>query len=184
MSLLHLTAHYNYLKQKIFIYVEIYGGDMSTKLSRRSFITTGVKSLTILVGSSAAISFLESCSSDDSNPVSPGNGGSKVTIDLNDSKYSPLKQVGGKVALDKGDESGLPENGIFIIRSSDSSVTVLDRTCTHQGCQVNPFTNNSANCPCHGSVYNTNGGVVSGPADSPLTTYNATLNNNTIEISF
>lgn len=160
---------------------------MDRKYSRRDFLTTGIKGFTILASSSAAISFLQSCSSDDSNPVSPGNGGgsdNKVTINLNDSKFSPLQQVGGKVALDKGDISGLPENGIFIIRSSENSVTVLDRTCTHQGCQVNAFTGSNASCPCHGSAYNTSGGVVSGPADSPLTSYDASLNDNVIEVSF
>lgn len=158
---------------------------MRNKFSRRAFLSTSVKSLTIMASSSAAISFLESCSSDDNNPVSPGNGGKgTVTIDLNDSKFSPLKQVGGKVALDQGDIEGLPAKGIFIIRSGDSSITVLDRTCIHQGCQVNPFNNGIAQCPCHGSEYNASGKVVSGPASSSLTTYNATLDGDIIEINF
>jgi len=44
-------------------------------------------------------------------------------------------------------------------------------TCTHQGCDVEPIgTGASAtlDCPCHGSQFDRNGGVVRGPASSPL----------------
>ena len=45
-------------------------------------------------------------------------------------------------------------------------------TCTHQGCDVEPFGSGSSvtvRCPCHGSQFDRNGGVVHGPASSPLT---------------
>lgn len=44
-------------------------------------------------------------------------------------------------------------------------------TCTHQGCDVEPVgtgTSATLDCPCHGSRFDWNGGVIHGPASSPL----------------
>jgi cytochrome b6-f complex iron-sulfur subunit len=44
-------------------------------------------------------------------------------------------------------------------------------TCTHQGCDVEPAgsgTSARLDCPCHGSQFDRNGGVVHGPASAPL----------------
>jgi hypothetical protein len=40
--------------------------------------------------------------------------------------------------------------------------------CTHQGCTITGYQNQTYVCPCHGSQFNTNGGVVAGPAVAAL----------------
>jgi glycine/D-amino acid oxidase-like deaminating enzyme/nitrite reductase/ring-hydroxylating ferredoxin subunit len=54
-------------------------------------------------------------------------------------------------------------------RDASGKVTLRSATCTHMGCVVrwNP-TEGSWDCPCHGSRFKPNGGVISGPAESPL----------------
>jgi Rieske Fe-S protein len=56
-------------------------------------------------------------------------------------------------------------------RNQDGAVTLRSATCTHMGCLVrwNP-TENTWDCPCHGSRFKPDGTVISGPAESPLGT--------------
>lgn len=113
---------------------------------------------------------LESCSSSSVNPKPAAN----FTIDLNDSKYASLNNVGGVVL----------EKGVFIVCTAQSSYIALSRVCTHAGCSVN--FNSSAknfNCPCHGGIYDINGKVVSGPPPAPLAQYQVTLSGTTLTIA-
>lgn len=48
--------------------------------------------------------------------------------------------------------------------------------CTHAGCVVDaPSSTGIAYCPCHGSRFNGNGAVVTGPAGTPLPHYQVTV---------
>lgn len=55
---------------------------------------------------------------------------------------------------------------IAVVRKNQD-IYAINLTCTHLGCTVNATTKGFA-CPCHGSVFNTRGDVVKGPADGPL----------------
>ena len=50
----------------------------------------------------------------------------------------------------------------------------MSAVCTHLGCTVN-LAGKGFHCPCHGSVFNPNGAVVSGPAPAPLAWFELTL---------
>jgi Rieske Fe-S protein len=55
-----------------------------------------------------------------------------------------------------------------------NGVYAMTLTCTHQGCNIADGGTVSAaliRCPCHGSRFDANGNVVSGPAASPLIHY-------------
>ena len=54
-------------------------------------------------------------------------------------------------------------------RDPDGSVTLRSAICTHLGCVVgwNPA-EKTWDCPCHGSRFQPDGKVISGPAESPL----------------
>ncbi len=67
----------------------------------------------------------------------------------------------------------LPES-IYVLRDDNDTYTAVGATCTHLGCQVRPA-NNFLRCPCHGSSFNFDGGVVRGPATQPLPRYRLDL---------
>ncbi|MFI7670862.1 Rieske 2Fe-2S domain-containing protein [Nocardia sp. NPDC049526] len=82
-------------------------------------------------------------------------------------------------------EQGAPENALA--RASDVPVgsglilgdTVVTQPnpgnyqgfsviCTHQGCALDEIAGGTINCPCHGSKFNLDGSVATGPANEPL----------------
>jgi nitrite reductase/ring-hydroxylating ferredoxin subunit len=62
---------------------------------------------------------------------------------------------------------------IAVTRVSETVVLAVSRVCTHQGCTVNlpTATGGTLDCPCHGSRFQTNGQVVSGPANRALSSF-------------
>ena len=172
--------------------------------SRRNFIKQAT-TLTI-IGGSAFI--LEACGGGGSSPTSSddgtgggdtgggsggnGNGGGDtgynydattgiITIDIS-KIHTTLQTVGTGIAL--APSITFDDRGIIVLRTSTQSVKALSRRCTHQGNTVNiDSTNNNLLCPSHGSVFDFNGNVVSGPATSSLTQYSASLSGTMITIT-
>ena len=63
----------------------------------------------------------------------------------------------------------MPNLRVFLFRKGNS-FRAASAVCTHLGCTVN-LAGEGFRCPCHGSVFDPSGAVVSGPAPSPLTWY-------------
>ena len=146
--------------------------------SRREFLVGTIRGACLAASAPLLTSLLAACGGD--APLDPG-GDTDIHIDTTETRFQSLGTVGGIVSIDGGDVDGITGNGVFIIRDTESTVIVLDRTCTHQGCQVGDFASNGiATCPCHGSRYDTGGSVVNGPAPLPLRRYEATLEGSTI----
>lgn len=61
----------------------------------------------------------------------------------------------------------LPEHGLAVTRLRDGQVRALNLTCTHLGCRVTA-TENGFTCPCHGSRFDEQGAVLTGPATQAL----------------
>lgn len=100
---------------------------------------------------------MTSCEKED---VSPDNDAG--TIDLNDPNFINLKSDGGFAYKDD----------LIVINTGDENFIALSSICTHNACTVSYSTSsNNLPCPCHGSVFATNGSVINGPADIPLETY-------------
>ena len=72
--------------------------------------------------------------------------------------------------------SFIDEIRVFLIRKGNS-FRAMSGVCTHLGCTVNRATGSRGgyHCPCHGSVFDDEGRVVSGPAPSPLPSYQVTM---------
>jgi cytochrome b6-f complex iron-sulfur subunit len=67
----------------------------------------------------------------------------------------------------------LPNLRVFLFRKGNS-FRAASAVCTHLGCTVN-LAGDGFHCPCHGSVFDKNGAVTSGPAPSALTWFDLTL---------
>jgi Rieske Fe-S protein len=111
----------------------------------------------------------------DENLVSlPAVVSGKVEIPLD--MFPMLKEVGGGVV---GRASGFAEP-LAVTRQDDATVFAFRATCTHMACVVrfNPL-NATLDCPCHGSSFELDGRVSTGPATVPLhvlpTEFNGTV---------
>ena len=111
-------------------------------------------------------SFVTSCEDDPEDP-------NTLIIDLADNKYSSLASVGGSIV----------ESSIIIMNTGDQFLA-LSSVCTHEGCEVSyNHGNSNLPCPCHGSVFNTTGSVLQGPASSPLRNYEVTQEGDILSIA-
>lgn len=70
---------------------------------------------------------------------------------------------------------------IAVYRHSDDNYTALWTECTHQNCEVKP-NENLLTCPCHGSEFDVNGGVLEGPAESDLKIFKVSTDNDNIYV--
>jgi len=90
-----------------------------------------------------------------------------------------------------------PEYRFYLVRlpmkGGGTGLLALYRRCTHLGCVVpwlpeEPSEDALAptgrfHCPCHGSIYNRYGEVVSGPAPRPLDIFPITIAGNEVEVN-
>jgi len=82
---------------------------------------------------------------------------------------------GGKVVAGQVDEfqpgtvSHVPQGRFFVSRLEDGGMLAMWHRCTHLGCTV-PWREDEGqfHCPCHSSIFNVRGEVVSGPAPRPM----------------
>jgi len=72
-----------------------------------------------------------------------------------------------------GARISLDTRRVCIVREGDK-VAAISTTCTHLGCIVSVAETGFA-CPCHGSHYDQDGFVTSGPAPKALAWYQVTL---------
>jgi cytochrome b6-f complex iron-sulfur subunit len=88
--------------------------------------------------------------------IEPGAFGSKVLAGSVD-EFAP------------GTVSHVPSGRFFISRQEDGGMLAMWHRCTHLGCTV-PWRADEGqfHCPCHSSIFDTRGVVVSGPAPRPL----------------
>ena len=89
--------------------------------------------------------------------------------------YEPpsLFKVGKPSDFPLGQATFLEKKRLFII-NADDGFYAISSICTHLGCNVRKAANRFE-CPCHGSKFDTDGKVVSGPAPRPLSWYRMKL---------
>lgn len=71
----------------------------------------------------------------------------------------------------------------YLARLEDGGFLALSRKCTHLGCTV-PWSSKDMKfiCPCHASVYDLRGEVVSAPAPRPLDLHHVFIENNIVKV--
>jgi nitrite reductase/ring-hydroxylating ferredoxin subunit len=105
-----------------------------------------------------------------------------------------------KTGSKEGDSAGIIEAGavdrfsvnsvtafvrgkFYLARLEDGGFLALSRKCTHLGCTV-PWSSKDMKfvCPCHASVYDIRGEVVSAPAPRPLDLHHVFIENNIVKV--
>jgi cytochrome b6-f complex iron-sulfur subunit len=84
-----------------------------------------------------------------------------------------LFKAGAPEDYPDGSITFLEDERVFVLRRGNT-FRCLSAVCTHLGCTVNR-SDKGFHCPCHGSVFNRDGAVVSGPAPRALTWFLVTL---------
>ena len=151
--------------------------EKNDQISRRQFVESTGNFLLTAAGISVFTSLIASCSKDSPSSPDTGNGDddNSVSISLND--YPALQQVGGFATLTLGSTPAI------LFRIDESTFKTLSRVCTHEGCTVNwENTNNRFDCPCHGSRFNKDGDVTTGPAAQPLASFRTEFNSSENEV--
>jgi cytochrome b6-f complex iron-sulfur subunit len=88
--------------------------------------------------------------------------------------YEPSRRFKGLKPEDYSEgPTFLPNLRVFLFKKGNS-FRAASAICTHLGCTVN-LAGNGFHCPCHGSVFDQSGAVLSGPAPSPLAWFELTL---------
>jgi len=94
------------------------------------------------------------------------------TLDLTNPAWAGLAAAGGYVY-----------NGGVIVAHASGGYVAVSQACTHQGSTILfDASNNTFFCPAHGSRFSLTGGVLNGPAGSPLGTYKTSLTGNSLRV--
>lgn len=76
-------------------------------------------------------------------------------------------------------------HSVWVIKNSDTDVTVYSPICTHLGCRYEWQANSEHFvCPCHGSVFSKDGRVLAGPAPRPLDTLPSKVENGELYVEW
>ena len=157
----------------------------SQLLSRREFCAGACQA-----ASCATLATLASACSGDGSPTSPGGGGgggtSLLPVLTGQFANSRVQVTTAGSALANVDGTALVESiaGVFLVaRTSASTFSAIDATCTHEGCTVNGVNGSTYVCPCHGSRYNRSGQVVNGPARASLRQYSTSFATDVLTIT-
>ena len=114
-------------------------------------------------------------------PGIQGTGAGQFVFSFAD--YPSLQNVGGSVQTTLQTASG--PKSVFITRVTSGSVITVSTVCTHAGCTLNPYDSAAEDytCPCHNSVFNSQGAVVTGPAVTPLPTYASEISSSGVTVT-
>lgn len=74
---------------------------------------------------------------------------------------------------------------VWVVKHSDSDVTVFSPICTHLGCHYDWVASaNEFVCPCHSSYFSITGQVLAGPAPRPLDTLPSRIENGVLYVKW
>ncbi len=87
-----------------------------------------------------------------------------------------------------GWQRSIESRSVWVVRNSDTDVTVFNGHCTHLGCAFN-WVDSGKNaehfvCPCHNGIFTEDGQVTSGPPPRPLDTLPVQIKNEHVVIQY
>jgi len=96
-------------------------------------------------------------------------------------------QPAGPAEIQDGEVDAVEVDGRRIaVANVEGTFYAFDDTCTHQGCSLGQgeLDGTAVECPCHGSQFDvTTGSVLRGPAQDPVETFEAKVENGNLEIA-
>lgn len=141
--------------------------------SRREFCAYACHAATLLAAGSLA-----ACGGGGGSPSSPSSSSGSapqlgsVSGTVNGRTISVTVDGASALAATGAAATVQTSLGTFLIaRTGTDTFSALTAICTHEACTVSGFTAGQFVCPCHGSRFNTTGGVINGPATRPLQQY-------------
>jgi cytochrome b6-f complex iron-sulfur subunit len=140
------------------------------KIHRRAFLKALAAS-----GGAAALAGCAAAAA----PEAAGDGAAEVSLDLTQPDNRALAAVGGVLLLEA---NPVDSKGLLLYRAGENEIRAFSRTCTHSGCVVGGFQDGISSCPCHGSLFGTDGKPIKGPATAPLQEYAAVLDGSILTI--
>ncbi len=145
--------------------------------SRRDFLKTTTLGSLALIGHSSLLSTLVGCGQDDS-PTAPRTG-ERVSVNLNDNGFEPLRAVGGILRRNFGPNRNGGKD-VIIRRISPTEFRTVSVVCPHRQCDVGTPNETSVTCPCHQAQFSMQasnfGALLSGPAQRGLDSFETTFN--------
>ena len=159
---------------------------VGTPFSRRSLMRGGAA---VCVAGVAGATLAACGSSGSSGGDGSSSGSGNGSGDSGDSGSGGTGSGGGTtvptsdVPVGGGEIVKVDGKPVVVSQPTKGDFTALSAICTHQGCTVNPPTNGTITCPCHGSQYSAeDGSVERGPATQPLPKVKATVSGGKITV--
>lgn len=149
---------------------------MHGDISRRDLIKAAVAAGLTVVGAAGCNS---SGSENEGGKMGGGPGGAAsggVAAQANPDGTATVAG-GGKLANGAAMLVTLPDQRpALLFKTKDGKVLALSALCTHQQCSVTwEAGSEKLKCPCHGSLFDTTGKPLQGPATVPLAKYPVTV---------
>lgn len=95
----------------------------------------------------------------------------------------PVVVCGPVDRFSPGSVTAFVQGRFYLARLEDGGFLALSRQCTHLGCTL-PWVEKERHfaCPCHGSVFDITGSVLTAPAPRPLNLFAVTIENRTVKV--
>ena len=92
-----------------------------------------------------------------------------MVTEMSEGKLGIVVREPEDLAKDEGSVVQVNGRRAGAYRDIDGSLHIVDTTCTHMGCELSWNSGDRTwDCPCHGSRFNIDGEVISGPAEKSL----------------
>lgn len=113
---------------------------------------------------------------------------STLIISLNDPRFAALKNINGAVEIKDSIAPGIQQGlqgkyPLVLVRVDASTISALEKYCTHNGCEIGTWDGSKFQCGCHGSRFTSTGSVLRGPAAAPLKSYPVTLAGSVVTVA-
>jgi cytochrome b6-f complex iron-sulfur subunit len=147
--------------------------------SRREFCVHACQAASLV----AATALLQACSGNSTSPsgaamlpvINSSVAAGVLTIAID--AASPLAAVGSAALVQSASGNAL------VSRTAQDAFTAVTAICTHEACTITGLSGQTYVCPCHGSQFSATGGVVKGPAVSPLRQFTTRFAANVLTIT-